>query len=201
MRRLARRSALILLLFSLVFLGLAQTGLKFLTKFFKKFPLIAFLRPPGAGDEDLFLELCVRCRACANVCEAGCIKFFALSESLAYVGTPYLFARTRACNLCMNCTQVCPTGALTPIVRDMKVISQEVKMGLAKVEELTCLSFNGRVCGICHDVCPLKGKAITLKSPARPVVHEACIGCGRCEEHCPQTPSAIRIEPEGARIA
>ncbi len=67
-------------------------------------------------------------------------------------------------------------------------------MGTAIVNEEHCLSFNGRVCGICRDACPIGGEAIKLEVPARPVIiKDACIGCGRCEERCPQFPTAIKI--------
>jgi ferredoxin-type protein NapF len=160
--------------------------------FFRKKPNINFLRPPGTTDENVFLSLCIRCRACANVCEAGCIKFFSLLETTESAGTPYVNSRLRACNLCMNCTNVCPTGALDPIVRELEAIKENVAMGKAAVIESNCLSFNGRTCGVCYDACPVK--AILLFERAKPrVIDELCIGCGRCEERCPQVPTAIIV--------
>ncbi len=157
-------------------------------------PPFRYVRPPGAGPEERFLADCIRCRACANVCQAGCIRFFTLLESPRLAGTPYLNTRLRSCNLCMNCTHICPTGALSPIERDMDEIARHVRMGTAVVVKTNCLSYNGRICGVCHDACPLKGKAITLVPRAKPVVDEDhCIGCGRCEERCPQFPSAIMV--------
>ncbi len=161
-----------------------------------------YVRPPGAKSEMEFLKECIRCRACANVCQAGCIRFFSFAENKRLAGTPYLNTRIRSCNLCMNCTQVCPSGALSPIKRDLEEISEKVKMGTAVVLETNCLSYNGRICGICHDACPLKGSAITLALRAKPVVHEDyCIGCGRCEERCPQTPTAIYVVPREEHYA
>lgn len=153
-----------------------------------------FLRPPGTDDEAHFLATCSRCRLCANVCAAGCIRFFSVHQSGPLAGTPYLNVRDRACNLCMNCTQVCPTGALKPITDTLSAISDDVRMGTAVVQESFCLSFTGRVCGVCRDVCPLKGKAIRLVPPGKPIVDaDVCIGCGRCEERCPQFPAAIIV--------
>ena len=107
-------------------------------------------------------------------------------------GTPYINPRMRSCNLCMSCTQVCPTGALEPIPMDLEVIKEKVDMGLAVVVKSNCLSYNGRVCGICHDACPVA--AIKLEPVAKPVVIEdVCVGCGRCEERCPITPNAIPV--------
>lgn len=173
--------------FSKAFLWLPSKGANF-----------DYLRPPGASkDETLFLLKCIRCRACANVCEAGCIRFFTFLENPAYAGTPYLIPRIKACNLCMNCTQICPTGALSEIPDVKEEIYARVDMGKAFVLESACLSYNGRVCGVCRDACPLKDRAITLKPVAKPVVHEEyCIGCGRCEERCPQLPAAILVRRE-----
>ena len=162
--------------------------------FDKQNPDFSFIRPPGTENEEEFLNKCIRCRACGSVCEAGCIRFFSIWESPQLAGTPYLLPRFRSCNLCTNCGHICPTGALAPVEKNIQVIAQQVNMGKATVLESNCLSFNGRVCGICHDACPLKGKAIKLKPVAKPVVFEQdCIGCGRCEERCPQFPAAIIV--------
>ena len=165
--------------------------------FTDKGPDFSFLRPPGTESEDEFLSKCIRCRACGSVCEAGCIRFFSLADSPALAGTPYLVPRYRSCNLCTNCGHICPTGALKPIEKDINVIKKEFKMGKVALVESNCLSYNGRVCGICHDACPVKGKAIRLKPVAKPVISEDdCIGCGRCEERCPQMPAAIVVRRE-----
>lgn len=108
--------------------------------------------------------------------------------------TPYLDVRRRACTLCMRCTQICPSGALRDVKDSLDVIAEQVHMGVAEVDPDRCLSYLGRVCGVCHDACPLSGRAIRLTPPARPVVIEAgCVGCGRCVEECPQTPLAISV--------
>ncbi len=94
----------------------------------------------------------------------------------------------------MRCTEICPTGALREVPDDLEVIAEEIDMGVAVVDPDRCLSYLGRVCGYCHDACPLPGVAIDLTPPARPVIHEdACVGCGRCVELCPQFPTAIDV--------
>jgi ferredoxin-type protein NapG len=153
------------------------------------------IRPPGArDDDDDFRAACVRCGLCANVCDAGCIRFFGADESEHGALTPYLDVRQRSCTLCMKCTQVCPSGALLPIARAIPDIRESVRMGTAVVDPERCISYLGRVCGYCHDACPLPNIAIRLLAPATPlVVEEGCVGCGRCVEHCPQTPTAISV--------
>ena len=153
------------------------------------------LRPPTASPIDAqFRASCIRCGLCGAVCENGCIQYFGLDEGQWGVFTPYIDARQRSCSLCMRCTQVCPTGALTPVARDLDVIAESVKMGVAVVDPDRCLSYLGRVCGYCHDACPLPQTAIRLQPPAKPVViADGCVGCGRCVEFCPQTPTAIDV--------
>ena len=139
------------------------------------------------------LPACVVC-LCGTVCENGCIKFFGLEENEHGIFTPYLDVRRRSCTLCMRCTNICPTGALTPVPEEAQAISVNVRMGVAVVDPDRCLSYLGRVCGYCHDACPYPGTAIRLVPPAKPVVIEdGCVGCGRCVELCPQSPTAIDV--------
>ena len=153
------------------------------------------LRPPTASSDDArFRASCIRCGLCGTVCENGCIQFFGLDEGKWGVLTPYIDARQRSCTLCMRCTQVCPTGALSPVAHDPDAIAESVQMGTAVVDPDRCLSYLGRVCGYCHDACPFPQKAIRLTPPAKPVViADGCVGCGRCVEFCPQTPTAIDV--------
>jgi ferredoxin len=152
------------------------------------------MRPPSADADDLsFQQKCIRCGLCGTVCENGCIRFFSLGESKHGSLTPYLDLRQRSCTLCMRCTQVCPTGALSPIEDETEAIVANVDMGKAVVERDLCLSYLGRVCGYCHDACPIPNRAIRLTPPALPVVLDECVGCGRCVEFCPQSPTAISV--------
>lgn len=138
------------------------------------------LRPPGAGREEEFLSVCIRCQRCEEACVPEAIKL-AGPHDPTQKGTPYILPSDNACTLCLACTKACPTGALKPI-EDKK----KVKMGLAKVNETTCVSHNGTgFCGACFTACPLHGKALTLNRKNAPQVHEDhCVGCGLCEEAC-----------------
>ena len=151
------------------------------------------VRPPGAVDEDEFHLRCIRCGLCGTVCENGCIRYYGLDETDHGGLTPFLDVRRRSCTLCMRCTQICPTGALQPIADEHDEILAHVAMGTAVVDTQRCLSYLGRVCGYCHDACPFPNTAIKLEPPARPFVMDACVGCGRCVEECPQNPTAIDI--------
>lgn len=158
------------------------------------------VRPPTADhDDDVFRRLCVRCGMCGVVCENGCIRFFGSDEPRMGAMTPYLDVRRRSCTLCMRCTQICPSGALRPVEDDLETIAATIDMGRARVERDLCLSYLGRICGYCHDACPLPGTAIRLTPPGLPVIEDGCVGCGRCVEHCPQEPSALTLVPASVR--
>jgi Pyruvate/2-oxoacid:ferredoxin oxidoreductase delta subunit len=69
-------------------------------------------------------------------------------------------------------------------------------MGTARVNEDMCFSFHGRTCGACYRACPLAGEAIKIGVFETPhVQHEACVGCGLCEQACLHLPQAIRVIP------
>jgi ferredoxin-type protein NapG len=151
------------------------------------------VRPPGALPETAFLGACIRCNCCQDSCPVGAIQL-ATSHDSTQTGTPFLLPAEKACTLCLECTTACPTGALWPVAKQT-----DVRMGLAVVDERTCVSFNGSgVCGACHTACPLKNRAITQGLHNTPVVHaDYCVGCGLCEEACIlKGVKAIRVFPE-----
>ncbi len=156
------------------------------------------VRPPTASHDDLaFQSACIRCGLCGVVCENGCIRFFGLAEGEHGALTPFVDVRRRSCTLCMRCTEVCPSGALSKVEPEEEAIKSTVRMGVAIVDPGRCLSYLGRVCGYCFDACPLPNHAIRLTPPALPVVlTEGCVGCGRCVELCPQSPTAIDVHVE-----
>ncbi len=154
-----------------------------------------YLRPPGAKPEKEFLDACIGCGQCANVCPNKCISLSGLEKGLENLATPYIVARAKACILCMACTQVCPTGALTPLEPTLEGMLS-VTMGTAFVAEDICYSYAGRTCGACYHACPLPGKAITLGLFEQPHVNpKYCVGCGLCEQACIHMPQAIRVIP------
>lgn len=157
------------------------------------------IRPPGALPPGAFEQACIGCFRCAEVCPTSCIRFpaaFSLEQAL-----PQLELTERACVLCMKCTQVCPTDALKPIAADAQVIASEVKLGLPVLTRPKCLPWNGSgVCRLCYQVCPYPDAAVELVGPQKaPLFHaDACVGCGLCEEACPDGAQAIVIVPLGS---
>jgi ferredoxin len=149
-----------------------------------------YLRPPGAlKDDDAFVAACIGCGLCGEVCPPRCIKFH-IRDGSAAVNTPYIDAAEKACILCDKCMQVCPTESLTMMPR------HEIDMGVAHIDERACYPWVDRgVCGACVSICPLGKKAIGYKmwNQYRPVVLDACVGCGLCVEVCPHPSVPIWI--------
>ncbi len=72
------------------------------------------LRPPGALDEQDFLSSCIKCGQCVQVCPVQAIKLADLVDGVG-VGTPYIDARSQACDFscdAVQCILACPTGSL-----------------------------------------------------------------------------------------
>jgi len=162
------------------------------------------LRPPGALAEDDFLGACVRCGLCVRDCPYDTLKLSELGANVAN-GTPYFIARDIPCEMCPDipCVKACPTGALDHGLTDI----DQARMGLAVViDQESCIAFHGLRCEVCFNVCPIRGKAITLDmlhNPRSgkhalfiPVVHsDACTGCGKCEKSCILDEAAIKVLP------
>lgn len=143
------------------------------------------LRPPGAVQAALFSELCTACGACLEACPVGAI--------LALVdGTPTLEPLTMPCVLCLGvpCSRVCPTGALVPLWHP-----REIRLGVARIDEATCLAVSGQGCSTCFEVCPFPHQAIGLwgDPPLPNVSLSLCTGCGICAYRCPAR--AITVLP------
>jgi MauM/NapG family ferredoxin protein len=150
------------------------------------------LRPPGAVAERDFVRRCIKCGKCAQVCPDRTIRMASMQWGSRY-GTPMIFARDIPCYLCMKCPEVCPTGALdTRLSRP-----EDVDMGVAVIDEDTCLAFNGIICRSCYDHCPFHREGIIMRDEHYPVVNpDVCVGCGICEHVCvADERSAITVRP------
>ena len=105
-------------------------------------------------------------------------------------GTPAIDARRQPGVLCdgLQCTHVCPSGALQPTFNNL-----DVKMGTAVLDQARCVAWLGQACDACHAACPVPG-AILTEGGVR-VAEEVCTGCGLCERACPTEPTSIRVVP------
>lgn len=173
------------------------------------------LRPPGAVDEEKFIKACIKCGTCVEACPYDTLKV-AKPEDKVAIGTPYFIPRDIPCYMCPDvpCLPVCPTGALDTnkllkldeVKTSEKFDINKSKMGIAVVDENSCIAFWGIQCDACYRACPLLGEAIKLKYERiertgkhaflKPVVIEdVCTGCGMCEHACVTDKAAIKILP------
>ncbi|MBL3599648.1 MAG: ferredoxin-type protein NapG [gamma proteobacterium endosymbiont of Lamellibrachia anaximandri] len=183
--------------------GLVGVGLGIYSNRASSLPA-TYLRPPGALPEEDFLGACIRCGLCVRDCPYDMLFLGEVGEDVA-TGTPYFVARTGPCEMCEDipCIAACPTNALDHGLTDI----EESRMGLAVVvDQETCIAFHGLRCEVCFNVCPIRGKAITLDLQHNvrsgkhalfiPVVHfDACTGCGLCERACILEEAAIKVFP------
>lgn len=154
-------------------------------------------RPPGALNRQDFLNKCIRCFKCGEVCPFGTIEFLGLEDSFLDADTPYLAnLHQNPCYLCMRCNEVCPTGALQKIPYEPDKILESVKIGTAVISEKDCVIYNGkrRRCHRCLVNCPFRHKAIYIGDEGGPVIDpNYCVGCGICVQACPFAPTAIQV--------
>lgn len=168
---------------------------------------VPLLRPPGAGEPSRFDARCVRCGRCLEACPYGAVHAAPFDAATA-ASTPYLNARQQACRLCEDfpCAAACPTGAL-----EIPAERAAAAMGVAVINEDTCLSYQGMRCEVCYRACPLIDEAIVIDYRPREgddihavfapqVVNDSCAGCGLCEQRCPVSDPApaIVVVPTGA---
>ncbi|MCH9813381.1 MAG: ferredoxin-type protein NapG [Epsilonproteobacteria bacterium] len=188
----------------------------------KAAPLI--LRPPGAVPESDFLNMCIKCGQCAEACknrdsnpdlthQKSTLVMARPGDGMP-IGTPFFKPQDIPCYMCEDipCVPVCPTGALDEeLVSVMNENNKELdinkaRMGLAVVDEESCVAFWGIQCDACHRACPLLDEAITLEYRRNertgkhayliPVVHsDICTGCGLCEYACITKKPAIYVLP------
>lgn len=147
---------------------------------------------PGAlTDPDAFNKACIECGVCGEVCPPKCVLFHK-NDGGPESNKPYINPAEKACTLCGYCMDVCPTEALTvtPI--------REVTMGVAQIDRVACYPWVDKgICGACVSICPIGDKAIDFAfgNFYRPIVKDACVGCGLCVEVCPEPSLPIRIVP------
>ena len=177
----------------------------------KAAPLV--LRPPGALDEEQFIKNCIKCGLCVEACPYDTLRLARPGDNLP-IGTPFFIPREVACYMCTDvpCVPVCPSGALDEgsvssfVNQKLTLDAAKLKMGLAVVDESSCIATWGIQCDACYRACPLLGEAITIETTKnertgkhaflKPVVHvDHCTGCGLCEHACVTQKAAIYVLP------
>ena len=154
-----------------------------------KYPLL----PPGAQNANHFSVRCTGCQLCVSNCPNDVLRSRDNGNGMFQPSMhfEYGFCRTN----CVNCSQVCPTGAIVKISKEEKTA---IQVGRAKVNHENCIvKIDNVPCSACKKSCPTGAISLVgdgkLKVPA--VNEEKCTGCGACEYHCPARPfAAIQVE-------
>ena len=147
-------------------------------------PAKPLCRPPGGQDESAFLEGCIHCERCREICPRTAVAPTKIEKGILVARTPSMNFKQGWCDFCEEieggprCIAVCPTNALR---KDSEI--SEVIIGKAVLNRDWCLAAKGMGCHVCVDECNYE--ALELGYDNVPVVDfDACNGCGACEYVC-----------------
>ncbi len=152
------------------------------------------IAPPGSISVEHFTSRCTACHLCVSACPSQVLTPSFLAYGLSSIMQPQLDFRTAHCNFdCTICSEVCPSGAISPLTREDK---KRTQVGVAQFIRENCVVYTDKTnCGACSEHCPTKAVHMVpyLETDGRklriPEVNRAiCVGCGGCEHACPTRP-------------
>lgn len=167
--------------------------------YLKKLPKHIFpptFLPPGSLKKELFSLKCSRCGNCVRKCPTEILLFPDIdtkSSSLSLVPqTPIVdFTKGKGycASECVQCGQVCPTGAIRKINAHEKF---KYPIARLQIDIQHCMLYYDQECSICRRECPYDAIDIVWSEEeylSLPVVDSVrCVGCGRCVLSCPGEP-------------
>ena len=152
--------------------------------------------PPGARSQQRFNSLCTACHLCISACPTQVLQPTYFLYGLTGFLQPRLDYITNFCNFeCTLCGEVCPTGAILPLLPEEK---KTLQLGKSYFVKENCVVYTrNTICGACSEHCPTKAVNMVpykdkLNIPE--VNNKICVGCGACEYACPTDPKSIYVE-------
>jgi ferredoxin len=145
--------------------------------------------PPGSKNLNNFTGKCTACYACVAACPTQVLQPTFIAYGINGIFQPRMDYHKSFCNYeCTVCGEVCPSGAILPLVKEKKKYTQTGKVKFIKEE---CIVETKKTdCGACSEHCPTKAcHMVAYGNLVIPEVNnEICIGCGACEFACPTKP-------------
>ena len=152
--------------------------------------------PPGSVSRKRFNSMCSACHLCISACPTHVLQPTYFHYGMAGFLQPRMDYITSFCNFeCLICGEVCPTGAILPLLLEDKKLTQ---IGKSYFIKENCVVYTRETaCGACSEHCPTK--AVNMipykgKLTIPEVKNEICVGCGACEYACPTDPKSIYVE-------
>lgn len=155
------------------------------------------ITPPGSINRDHFLAHCTSCHLCVSKCPSHVLKPAVLEYGLEGFMQPTVSFEKGFCNYdCTVCSDICPNGAILPLTKQQKHLTQIGKVVFIKEN---CIVYRReKNCGACSEHCPTQAISMVpyKGSLTIPEVNtDICVGCGGCEYVCPAYPfRAVHVE-------
>jgi ferredoxin-type protein NapF len=153
--------------------------------------------PPGSLSIAHFTSVCTGCQLCVGHCPTGVLQPSTNEFGITGFMQVFMDNSSQYCNYeCVKCSEVCPTGAILPILVDAKKLTQIGKVTFIKDN---CVVYTEETaCGSCSEHCPTQAvKMVPYKGNITipEIDNTYCVGCGACEHACPVRPyKAIYVD-------